>query len=305
VTDDKPVNIGSVLKSAKFDVSVRIGANTWRVCKIVFQKSDGSVFVTFPDFKHTTGIVSVATLRAGRRETTIDLKREGKVASHLVKYSHHPDGTVLFSQDRRVVSRIRRSGVPLDELDGHFFTIHAQGLSGFLERPAVEGQAPHPKQTRLSFVLPEGQPESMKFVGRMYSTRALAGMMPDGMIKPQVWIEDEQGERQPSFVVTPLDGWPGSDRCLLVSFKALPLLDKARESSLFFIGGFDRRSIALDIRKPTTALAFSYPVEDPDGLRASLGTIDYRPQDAALDTTGAPSAPDIAAPGKPREGRAR
>ena len=131
VTDQsEPVNIGSVLKSAKFDITVSVGAHAWRVCKLVFSKSDGSVFVTFPDFKETTGIVSVATLRAGARETTVDLKPEGKVASHLVKYSHHPDGTVLFSQDGLVLSQVRRKAVPLDELNGHFFTIHAQGLGG-------------------------------------------------------------------------------------------------------------------------------------------------------------------------------
>jgi hypothetical protein len=301
---DQPesVNVGSVLKSAKFDVTIRLGANTWRLCKIVFSKSDGSVFVTFPDFKHTTGIVSVVTFRAGARETTMDLKPEGKVASHLVKYSHHPDGTVLFSQDGLVLSTVRRKAVPLDDLDGHFFTIHAQGLGGFLERPYTDDQSPHPKRTRLSFDLPEGQPESIKIVGRMYSVSALAGMMSDGMIKPHLWLEDEGGRRQPSFVCTPPDGWPGSDRCLLVSFQALPRLDRGRESSLLFIGGFDRRAVALDIRRSTTALAFSYPVEDPDALRSSIGTIDYHPRETAVDGV-APSTSsrgDLAGPTRGR-----
>ena len=100
-------------------------------------------------------------------------------------------------------------------------------------------------------------------------------MMSDGMIKPQLWIEDEEGHRQPSFVCTPPSDWPGADRCLRVSFQALPRLDKGRESSLLFIGGFDRRAVALDIRRPTKALVFSYPVDDADGLRAAIGTIDY------------------------------
>ena len=86
---------------ARFEV-FDIVANTYnslrRIAKIKFD-IDGSIYVFFPGFIHTEGIVCRAVLRGGTvAQTSLDLKDGGKVTSHLVKYAHHSDGEAHFSQ---------------------------------------------------------------------------------------------------------------------------------------------------------------------------------------------------------------
>ena len=60
---------------------------------------DGSLYVTFPYFPHREGILTSFMLPGdGRQHTVLNLEEGGKVASHLVKYSHHPSGQANFSQ---------------------------------------------------------------------------------------------------------------------------------------------------------------------------------------------------------------
>ncbi len=67
--------------------------------QIGFDK-DGSLFIHFPYFQHRTGILSSSEIPAtGGRKADVNLEHGGKVTSHRVKYSHHPDGRAHFSQD--------------------------------------------------------------------------------------------------------------------------------------------------------------------------------------------------------------
>jgi hypothetical protein len=63
--------------------------------------------------------------------TQLDLTPGGKIASHAVKYAHHPDGEAHFSQDGKVLTAIRRKAVPLDAAAGHLFTVHVVGFAAF------------------------------------------------------------------------------------------------------------------------------------------------------------------------------
>src|ERR1700730_17516226 len=83
---------------------------------------DGSLFVSFPYFKHRTGILTSSAIPAtGERQAQVDLQRGGKVTSHLVKYSHHTDGWAQFSQDRKIFTAIKRRSIALDTQNGHMF----------------------------------------------------------------------------------------------------------------------------------------------------------------------------------------
>jgi hypothetical protein len=250
----------------------------------VFSKRDGSVFVTFPYFEHTTGIVSVVTAPGGSRSATLDLQPKGKVSSHLVKYSHHPDGTALFSQDGRVRSLIRKQSVPLAEMDGHLFTIHAHGLMKFREadKADAEDKAPNVKRTDLTFRFIDQQPESLKFLGQMFSVGSLVRKTSDGLIKPQMWLRDPGQKDVPAFVCAAPDGVLAHS-CLLISCESLPRLDQSRESSLLFLGGFDESVVVRDRGRPTSCLALSYPLDNADELRRRIGSIDLvPPPDIAL-----------------------
>jgi hypothetical protein len=105
-------------------IAVKRKGNYSKVFQIVFSKRDGSIYINFPYFKHSKGVVSIATMPAGAKyPLEVSFIESGKVTSHLVKYSHHPDGMAHFSQDGYVKTQIRKQSIALTELDGHFFKI--------------------------------------------------------------------------------------------------------------------------------------------------------------------------------------
>jgi len=269
---------GKVLRSVRFVVGVQVGSRRWNIFQVQFSSRDGSVFVNFPYYQHTTGILSAATLAGGSASGQLKLEVGGRVASHLVKYSHHPDGLVLFSQTGRVVSAIRKRGIPLAELDGHFFTVHARGLGRFsMSNPKDErDRLPNPRRTSLSFKFTGRRPTSVKFVGRLHSAEALEQMLPGGGVDARMATRSPDGAIRPVFVCSSPAGTPGEDRFLLLSCEQFPNTDRSRQSFLLFIGGFDPPAVTNDHSKPTTMLAFSYPVRNAEELQSRIGSIDFR-----------------------------
>jgi hypothetical protein len=259
-------------------VGVEVGSRRWNIFQVQFSPRDGSIFVNFPYFQHTTGIVSAAALGPGS-SGQLKLEVGGRIASHLVKYSHHPDGIVHFSQDGRVISAVRKQGVPLAQLDGHFFTVHATGLERFRASGPkdVRDRLPNPRRTSLSFRLTGRRPRSVKFVGRLHLSDSLERMLPDrGVLEPKVMTLSPDGTIRPTFVCSSPAGSRGQDRFLLLSCEPMAGFARGRGSSLLFIGGFDAPAITSDQSKPTTMLAFSYPVRNAEELRRRIGSIDFR-----------------------------
>jgi hypothetical protein len=263
---------------------VQVGARRWNVFQIQFSSRDGSVFVNFPYYRHTTGIVSAATLAGGSDSGQLQLEVGGRIASHLVKYSHHPDGLVLFSQTGRVVSAIRKRGIPLAELDGHFFSVHARGLGHFSVSTTKDQRdsLPNPSRTSLSFKFTGKRPRAVKFVGRLHSAEALEQMLPGGVVDARMATKSPDGVIRAVFVCSSPAGTPGDDRLLLLSCESLPLTDRGRQSFLLFIGGFDPPAAINDHSKPTTMLAFTYPVRNADEIRSRIGSIDFRQNGAEV-----------------------
>lgn len=94
--------------------------------------SDGTIMVHLPYYKHADGLLSIATMPAGNgTPLQVSLEDAGKVTSHRVKYSHHIDGRAHFSQDGKILTKIKKQSVPLATLSGHVFTAQAQGLQDF------------------------------------------------------------------------------------------------------------------------------------------------------------------------------
>ena len=95
-----------------------------------------------------------------------------------MKYAHHVGGEVHFSQDGKILTRIRRQSVPLRSNKGHIFTLLAQGLGHFeAANKAKDNAAPTKKRANLTVDLGNDSPEAIKFVGRLFDARLIGPML--------------------------------------------------------------------------------------------------------------------------------
>ena len=274
------------LRSQRFVVCIECGADRHKVFQCQFAKSDGSVFINFPYFRHKEGLVSLVAWPGGQGSTVLSLEPGGRVSSHLVKYSHHPNGRAHFSQDGKVRTIIKNDAVPLRDLEGHLFTLHVHGFDAFYKLTDAElNEVPSGKKTGLRFTFSDEAPQSVKFVGMLYRDTSLERRAADGIVHPSMQFVGSDGIVRAGVVCSTALGLPGQERCLLLYCEPLPRLDQSRECSMLFIGGFSTATEMVDTRTPVTFLAFSYPVEDAEGLRQRIGSIDFEPRSIRMDQT--------------------
>lgn len=130
---------------------VKAGDLRAKAFQIVFGR-DGSLFITFPYFKHRVGLLSSSSIFAtGTRQSQANLEKGGKVTSHLVKYSHHTDGTTHFSQTGKIVTAVKRQSIALDKQHGHIFSLLIQGLHALDVADPAEDGGMSPKRTVVDF----------------------------------------------------------------------------------------------------------------------------------------------------------
>jgi hypothetical protein len=264
--------------SERVVVTVSADGHRHKVMQIVFAK-DGSLFVTFPYFKHAEGLLSEVTVEGppGAR-TFIDLAEKGKVASHLVKYSHHTDGEAHFSQDGKVKTAVRRQSVPLAEQQGHIFTVIIQGLRAFERVSTTKEHRLSAKRTTLTFAIKDRFPRAVRIIGRWYWIEDLPIEPRPPVIGPQVQAVDPDGIAYSAFIV----GSPHDKKHVLV-LTCIPQDSMSPSHDLMmFIGGFDAPSRISRLKSPTRFLAFLYPADDYEELKQRLGSIDYAPASQAL-----------------------
>lgn len=264
--------------SERYIVTVGIGPHRYKVLQIIFGKRDGSLFVNFPYFKHTEGLISLVTFPSGMKPAMdLSLKPSGKVTSHLVKYAHHPDGVAHFSQTGRVISAIRKQSIPLAKAEGHIFSAQLQYLRDFeVADPKKDSGIHTNRRTVLTFNLGKSEPEAVKIVGRWYSRATLnSRIQGDNVLGPKVASETPTGKKYWAFLLAPSRNTPTQEYVLLLTCEGIPQLDKQKRSALTFIGGFDSPDVVNDLTKKTTFLALSYPASNPEELTEQLGSIDY------------------------------
>jgi hypothetical protein len=222
-------------RSDRVIFTVQNGSETFKVLQIVFPP-DGSIFANFPYFRHRTGILASACLPQGNYPIDINLELAGKVASHLVKYSHHPDGRVHFSQDGKVLTQIKRQGVALEKQTGHLFSVMIQGVEGFDKAVLMKDKAPpSPKRTTLNFQLDPLKPDSaIKLIVRRYELGSLQwGPQVQGKVGPVVPTQDSDGKQLPAFVVAGTS--PETRHVLFVTCEHIPR-SQLRLNHFFFTG---------------------------------------------------------------------
>jgi hypothetical protein len=274
---------GSVPRSKRLVIAVETPSELRKIFQVQFSDKDGSVFVNFPYFIGVPGVVSLVDWPVSDSPSTIlSLEPGGKVSSHLVKYSHHPDGRAHFSQDGRVYTEIKKQSVPLSAVEGHLFTLHVHGLHGFqlgTDRDRVE--SPSSKRMVVRFPLDDPPAGSIKFVGRLHSLEWLKERTVSGEITPTLQLLQPDGSLRHAFVWSSLLGTPAQGFCMVISIELQARLDQSRTTSLLFVGGFDTREVMNDLSMSVSFLALSYPAEDLDDLRARLGSIDFRRERAS------------------------
>ena len=119
----------TVLRSQKFVIAVETPSGKFKLFQILSGR-DGSLFIPFPYYKHSSGLLAERTLKGGQKYPS-DLNVAGPLTMHHVKYAHHVDGEAHFSQDGKILTRIRRRANSLQADGGHLFTIQLQGLFDF------------------------------------------------------------------------------------------------------------------------------------------------------------------------------
>jgi len=192
-----------------------------------------------------------------------------------VKYAHHTDGEAHFSQDGKVKTIIRKKSVPLEDYEGHLFSLHVRGLHDFDVPTDVEwNKPPGLKRTALTFTVDQDQ-KALKFVGRVHSSAWLQQRAQGGLVSPAMDLVAPDGTMKKGFICSAPMGSPAQERCVVLTCEPFGV-DEARQSSLLFVAGFDSKSAMEDPTVPVSFLALSYPAENFADLRDRLGSIDYR-----------------------------
>jgi len=247
--------------SERYIITTQINGCRHKVLQVFFGKKDGSLYVNFPYFQHNEGLVSLVTYPANiQQPTDLSLIPGGKATSHLVKYSHHPDGTAHFSQDGRVFTSVRKQSVPLARAEGHIFTVQVQGMADFGAVDSPKDSKSSKKRTVLNFKLGK-EPEAVKIVGRWYSQNTLEKNLVKGTTNgPKIPCITPQGKKYLGFLIAHPYGLGKRQFALLLTCESIPILDRDFESALTFIGGFDSLEVINDLSVDSTFLALSLSV---------------------------------------------
>jgi hypothetical protein len=230
--------------------------------------SDGSIYAMIPQFSHSDGIVARVNLTRGLSyPTDVQLPQFGKVTSHIVKYSHHPDGRAHFSQDGRVLTEIKRSAAPLDVQRGHLFTMQVEPLS------ALPAPRANDKSFQLNVDFVPDAPRAVKLVAFRHP-RSSVRINGDASGGPKVIMTEAAGELRPCFPVAPPLGFQFDSHVLLLTVQEIDRVSTDVGASLIFLGGFDETGVALDHSKELEFLAVAYPCSDYGELARRVGSID-------------------------------
>lgn len=255
------------------------------VCQVIFHK-DGSIFLQWPYFRDSDGIASLVRLAAdGTTRRTVEFLEEGKVTSHLVKYAHHANGRVHFSQDGKVRTEIRRDAkFPLDGPIGRIMQIDANyPAEGFKGLTTLRKGRPH-----LLFNYPSKPPEAVRLTFHWRRKKDVASWSrPSGApLGPKAeLVHAVSGLKCAAFFLGPPAGLPLQNHLLVITCDSFPAFTGTGKPMLILRGGADSDEVKVpgDEPEPTEFLAAMYPVEDRAELEAVVGTIDFNPAPTELD----------------------
>ena len=253
-----------------------------KVVHLTFGRS--GIFVQFPYFRHRDGIASSVTLESRSSPPhKLKLDEHGKVTSHLVKLSHHIDGSAHFSQDGKVLTQIRRKSFRLDNSIGPVFQLFAFWLSGFDVRDSTtvtDDRAYVQFQSLGSHVF------GVNIQGEWRCKKGLAdnieGTGPAGPVTSV--IHRKTGvNTQVAFLGSPVPH-PLDSHVLMVACSRADPPAGVTTPMIILIGGWDHAEVHEGDPpvEQTGCLACLYPVASADQLAQRIGSIDLRPPPSVI-----------------------
>jgi hypothetical protein len=263
----------TILKGELFVIAVGTPARRFKLFQIKF-KPDGTVLVPFPYYKDPSAQLIEGRLEANRDYST-GLTVCGPVATHRVKYTHHIDGEAHFSQDGKILTRVRKHANSLPHYGGHLFTVQLQGLTDFA--PVTDRDSKDRRRTIVCLDYPTDV-LALKFVAHLYSLNQVARM---SFSKPKsgpwlTFIAD--GKARTGVFLYAGDFQGTGHHVLTLSYEQIPSATTTGSSIFTFMGGFDQFSTALDQSKDTTFLMLISPAgRNAAEAARSFGTVDCKP----------------------------
>ena len=242
-------------------------AHTVKLVQVQFLR-DGFA-VHFPYQPEATGLMARCALMPTHTET-LDLLPVAKSTSHRVKYTQHVDGACHFSQDQKIVTTVRNTGVSLDASRLHLFTLDAEGLSLFEQAPAV-----WPSRYSHSILRFGGADEPPRLhVAAGWNVEGAAMV---GRLSNPLTVRAPDGSTITALGLAPAPGSPLDGSLLLLTAWPYPRLNDDAPFRLLFTGGFP--ATIGDADQESSMLVLHYPADEVQGLPS----IDYTP-DAGAET---------------------
>jgi hypothetical protein len=193
---------------------------------------------------------------------------------HHVKYTHHLDGETHFSQDGKILTRVRRRADALPVYGGHLFTIQLQGLFDFQQMN--DGDLRKAGRKVVCLRLPS-EPASLKLVAHLYSA---AEVVRRTVLQEDTgpWIRVIRDQKEYAAVLLAAgDSADATARILSLSFEEIPTVFHDQPSGFCFIGGFDAPKTAYDHDQDTSFLVLLSPAGgDLSEIVRQFGSVDLR-----------------------------
>lgn len=277
VKNQKPSTIAPY-RAWRFTFRIGFPGKQYKICTFVFNK-DGSILITFPYFRNSSGLVSVCTHHPGT--TTLNLGETGKVTSHIVKFMHHERGEAHFSLTDKVKNDIHKNSTPLKDLNGHFATLQFQGLSGFNYQEHATTEAVINQKNQILTIRDDEAKDNKayKLLFYHYNLEKLYPHLRGPVAGPLLNMQLEDGGTQLNWMLSPPLGTAFEERIILLSCKEIPLMSPDPEPFVTLIGGFDHHHSP---DQPTQFLSMLYPCSNFEKLRDKIGCIDIEKEQTVV-----------------------
>lgn len=259
----------SVFKSERFIIAVDTPAGRFKLFQILCGH-DGTIYVPFPYYKHSSAQLSEETVEGGRKFPS-DLSVSGPLTMHRIKYTHHVDGEAHFSQDGKILTKIRRRANTLPSHSGHIFSVQLQGLGDF--QKVTESDLAKKDRVVICMRL-ESEPASLKMVAHVYSATAASQRL-SSPVDCGPWIRVVRDQRPFAAAILAVgDSTDPTGRLLTLSFEEVSSVFPNQTSGFSFIGGFDEPGRAFDHAQDTSFLVLISPVANLPEATQRFGTVD-------------------------------
>jgi hypothetical protein len=262
----------TALSSTQYVVGVETPNGRYKLFQIIC-KDDGSLIIPLPYYKHASAQLIEGTFKAGEAYAE-GLTVSGPVTTHRVKYTHHASGEAHFSQDGKILTRVRKQANTLAECNGHLFTVQLQGLHHFAK--VAERDLRNSRRVYV-FLRYKRELTSLKIVAQLMSPAQLKEKFVVTSSNTSPWFRlVVEGKIIPAVLLSTRSD--SGLNLLSLSFEEIPTVSADQESIFTFMGGFDHPSIALDHSRDSTFLMLISPAgKDPVQAAQLHGTVDYNP----------------------------